>query len=160
MADSVRVQRVAEQIRAELSEILRDEVRDPRIHLLTITRIKLAVDLGAATIFYSPLGEDPDAARRAELTEAMRSVSGFLRRRLAGRMKLRHTPELRFVLDDSIAEGSHMLSLIRSIVPPAADPASATSESGDAPGSADPGAEQMVSESGEDSRDGAAKRPA
>ena len=115
MADSVRVQRVAEQIRAELSEILRDEVRDPRLRLITITRIKLAVDLGAATIFYSPLGEDPDSERQVELEEAMASVSGFLRRQLSRRMKLRHTPELRFVLDDSIAEGSHMLSLIRSL---------------------------------------------
>ena len=60
MAEKVRVQRVAEQIRGELSQILRDEVRDPRLPLLTITRVKLAVDLGAATIFYSPLGEDPD----------------------------------------------------------------------------------------------------
>ena len=115
MADSVRVQRVAEQIRAELSQILRDEVRDPRIRLLTITRVKLAVDLGAATVFYSPLGEDPDEARRAELEDAMASVAGFLRRQLSRRVKLRHTPVLRFVLDDSIAEGSHMLSLIRSL---------------------------------------------
>ena len=128
MADSVRVQRVAEQIRAELSQILRDEVRDPRIRLMTITRVKLAVDLGAATIFYSPLGEDPDAARRAELEDAMASVAGFLRRQLSRRVKLRHTPELRFVFDDSIAEGSHMLSLIRSLdiqpePPPEPEPA-------------------------------------
>ncbi len=115
MADSVRVQRVAEQIRAELSGILRDEVRDPRLRMITITRVKLAVDLGAATIFYSPLGEDPDVERQRELGEAMASVSGFLRRQLSRRVKLRHTPELRFVLDDSIAEGSHMLSLIRSL---------------------------------------------
>jgi ribosome-binding factor A len=127
LADSVRVQRVAEQIRAELSQILRDEVRDPRIGLMTITRVKLAVDLGAATVFYSPLGEDPDDARRAELADAMRSVAGFLRRQLSRRLELRHTPELRFVLDDSIAEGSHMLSLIRSLdvkpAPPGGAPA-------------------------------------
>jgi ribosome-binding factor A len=124
LADSVRVQRVAEQIRAELSQILRDEVRDPRIRLMTITRVKLAVDLGAATIFYSPLGEDPDEARREELALAMASVSGFLRRQLSRRMKLRHTPELRFVFDDSIAEGSHMLGLIRALdIKPAAPPA-------------------------------------
>jgi len=127
LADSVRVQRVAEQIRAELSQILRDEVRDPRIRLMTITRVKLAVDLGAATIFYSPLGEDPDEARRAELEDAMASVAGFLRRQLSRRVKLRHTPELRFVFDDSIAEGSHMLSLIRSLdirpeAPPESEP--------------------------------------
>lgn len=115
MAEKVRVQRVAEQIRGELAQILRDEVRDPRLPLLTITRVKLAVDLGAATIFYSPLGEDPDPARATELQDAMASVTGFVRRSLSRRVKLRHTPELRWVLDDSIAEGSHTLELIRDL---------------------------------------------
>jgi len=115
LADSVRIRRVAEQIRAELSQILRDEVRDPRIGLITITRVKLASDLGAATIFYSPLGEDPSEERGEELKAAMTAVTGFARRLLARRMKLRHTPDLRFVLDDSIAEGSQTLELIRSL---------------------------------------------
>ncbi len=115
MADSVRIRRVAEQIRAELSQILREEVRDPRIRLMTITRVKLAADLGAATIFYSPLGEDPSEERGEELKAAMTAVTGFARRLLARRMKLRHTPDLRFVLDDSIAEGSQTLELIRSL---------------------------------------------
>ena len=119
MAEKVRVQRVAEQIRGELSQILRDEVRDPRLPLLTITRVKLAVDLGAATVFYSPLGEDPDTDRAAELQQAMASVTKFVRRSLSKRVKLRHTPELRWVLDDSIAEGSHTLELIRELdLPP------------------------------------------
>lgn len=115
MADSVRVRRVAEQIRGELSQILRDEVRDPRIGLVTITRVKLASDLGAATIFYSPLGEDPDEAREEQLKRAMGTVASFCRRALAGRMKLRHTPELRFVLDGSIARGAKTLETIRSL---------------------------------------------
>lgn len=121
MADSVRIQRVAEQIRAELSQILRDEVRDPRLGMITITRVKLAPDLGAATIFYSPLGEDPDEARAEELGHAMQQVTGFVRRTLSKRVKLRHTPELRWVLDDSIAEGSHTLELIRSLDVPSGD---------------------------------------
>jgi ribosome-binding factor A len=115
LADSVRVRRVAEQIRGELSQILREEVRDPRIRLVTVTRVKLAADMGAATIFYSPLGEDPSEERCAELEEAMSAVTGFARRLLSRRMKLRHTPDLRFVLDDSIAEGSQTLKLIRSL---------------------------------------------
>ena len=115
MADSVRIRGVAEQIRGELSQILRDEVRDPRLRLVTITRVKLASDLGAATIFYSPLGEDPSDARAAELNAAMVAVTGFVRRSLSKRVKLRHTPSLRFILDDSIAEGSQTLSLIRSL---------------------------------------------
>ena len=115
MADSVRIRRVAEQIRGELSQILREEVRDPRIRLVTVTRVKLASDLGAATIFYSPLGEDPSEERSLELEEAMTAVTSFARRLLARRMKLRHTPDLRFILDDSIAEGSQTLGLIRSL---------------------------------------------
>jgi ribosome-binding factor A len=115
LADSVRIRRVAEQIRGELSQILRDEVRDPRIRLVTITRVKLAADLGAATIFYSPLGEDLSGRRGEELVEAMAAVKGFARRSLSRRMKLRHTPDLRFILDDSIAEGSQTLELIRSL---------------------------------------------
>jgi len=115
LADSVRIRRVAEQIRGELSQILRDEVRDPRIRLVTITRVKLATDLGAATIFYSPLGEDPSNQRSAELEDAMAAVTGFARRLLSRRMKLRHTPDLRFILDDSIAEGSQTLELIRTL---------------------------------------------
>jgi ribosome-binding factor A len=115
MADSVRIRRVAEQIRGELSQILREEVGDPRLGLVTITRVKLASDLGAATIFYSPLGEDPDEDRKIELSRLMKQVTNFVRRSLSKRVKLRHTPQLRFVLDDSIAEGSHTLSLIRSL---------------------------------------------
>ncbi|MFK7895184.1 MAG: 30S ribosome-binding factor RbfA [Myxococcota bacterium] len=115
MADSVRIRRVAEQIRAELSQLLREDVQDPRIGLVTVTRVKLASDLGAATIFYSPLGEDADEARRTELSHAMGAVTGFLRKQLARRMKLRHTPQLRFIFDDSIAEGSHTLELLREL---------------------------------------------
>jgi ribosome-binding factor A len=115
LADSVRIRRVAEQMRGELSQILRDEVRDPRIRLVTVTRVKLASDLGAATIFYSPLGEDPSVERCEELGEAMKAVVGFVRRSLSRRMKLRHTPNLRFILDDSIAEGSQTLELIRTL---------------------------------------------
>lgn len=122
MAESVRVRRVAEQLRAELSQILRDEVQDPRIRMVTITRVKLAPDLGAATVFYSPLGEDPDAERKRDLEHAMRAVTGFCRRTLSRRVKLRHTPELRFVFDDSIAQGSETLELIRSLEISATDP--------------------------------------
>ncbi len=132
MADSVRIRRVAEQIRGELSQILREEVRDPRIGLVTVTRVKLASDLGAATIFYSPLGEDPSEQRCAELDEAMKALTGFVRRLLSRRMKLRHTPDLRFILDDSIAEGSQTLELIRSLdVQPEAPPSEMSEEDGE-----------------------------
>lgn len=136
MADSVRIRRVAEQIRAELSQLLREDVQDPRIGLVTVTRVKLASDLGAATIFYSPLGEDADEARRTELSHAMGAVTGFLRKQLARRMKLRHTPQLRFIFDDSIAEGSHTLKVMRelNISPEVPDAEAADETAGDASG--------------------------
>lgn len=122
MADSVRLRRVAEQIRAELSQILREEVNDPRIGLVTITRVKLAVDLGAATVFYSPLAVDLDEAKLTDLRHAMGAVSSFCRRTLAKRIQLRRTPELRFVFDDSVAKGSETLEVIRSLeIQPEAD---------------------------------------
>ena len=143
MADSVRIRRVAEQIRGEISEILRDEVQDPRIGLVTITRVKLASDMGAATIFYSPLGEDPDEARRVELKRVMGSVQGFIRRSLSKRVKLRHTPALRFVLDDSIAEGSHTLDLLREIDTETGSAKTKGNTTGDAPGTGHDGEEDQ-----------------
>ena len=135
MADSVRIRRVSEQIRGELSEILRDEVNDPRVGMVTVTRVKLASDLGACTIFYSPLGEDPDEARKAELDAVMRKVTGFVRRSLSKRVKLRHTPDLRFILDDSIAEGSHTLELLKELdLPDEPADSPADSEDGNAEG--------------------------
>ena len=146
MADSVRIRRVAEQIRAELSQILREEVGDPRLGLVTITRVKLASDLGAATIFYSPLGEDPDEARKVELDRVMRQVTGFVRRTLSKRVKLRHTPELRFILDDSIAEGSHTLELIRSLDVRPAESRELEVEGQTEPGSGTDGTDQQDGE--------------
>ena len=143
MADSVRIRRVAEQIRGEISEILRDEVQDPRIGLVTITRVKLASDMGAATIFYSPLGEDPDEARRVELKRVMGSVQGFIRRSLSKRVKLRHTPALRFVLDDSIAEGSHTLDLLRELDTETGSAKTKGNTTGDAPGTDHDGEEDQ-----------------
>jgi len=127
VADSVRIRRVAEQIRGELSQILREEVQDPRIRLVTITRVKLAPDMGAATVFYCPLGEDPDESRATELKHAMGAAAGFCRRTLAKRVKLRHTPTIRFILDDSISQGSETLELIRSLEIDPDEPQSADS---------------------------------
>jgi ribosome-binding factor A len=143
LADSVRIRRVAEQIRGEISEILRDEVLDPRIGLVTITRVKLASDMGAATIFYSPLGEDPDEARRVELKRVMGSVQGFIRRSLSKRVKLRHTPALRFVLDDSIAEGSHTLDLLRELDTETGSAKTKGTTTGDASGTGHDGEEDQ-----------------
>lgn len=125
---SWRLERIGEQIRGELARLLRDEVSDPRVGLVTLIRVEVAPDLATASVFFSPLvaeakereaaaGNDaPEAASTvAELEAGLVSASGFLRTRLARELSLRRTPELRFRHDPSIARGSEMLSLLREL---------------------------------------------
>ncbi len=115
---SWRLERIGEQIRGELSRLVRDEVSDPRIGLLTLTRVEVAPDLSAASVFWSPL--DPQGDVRLEQVGAgLASASGFLRGRLADELSLRRTPELRFRHDPSIEQGAEMLALLRSLETPA-----------------------------------------
>ena len=114
---SWRLERIGEQIRGELSRLVRDEVSDPRIGLLTLTRVEVAPDLSAASVFWSPL----DAVREAGLetvSAGLASASGFLRKRLADELSLRRTPELRFRHDPSIELGAETLKLLRSLEQP------------------------------------------
>ena len=81
---SIRSERVAEQIRAELDQLLRQETSDPRVGLLTLTRVKLSPDMSTATVFWSPLAADPEDPIE-EIAEGLVSATGFLRGRLARR---------------------------------------------------------------------------
>ena len=118
---SIRNQRMAEQIRAELARLLREETADPRIGLVTLNRVKLAPDLSTAFVFWSPLdvAGETDAA---EVQAGLDSAAGFLRRRIGAELRLRRTPEILFRFDPSIDEGSRVLALLRSL-PHAADDA-------------------------------------
>lgn len=111
---SVRNERIAEQVRGELSRLIREETSDPRIGLLTLTRVKLSPDLSTATVFWSPLevGETIDPE---EVANGLGSAAGFLRTRLAAGLPLRRTPALTFRHDRSIAEGSRTLAMLRSL---------------------------------------------
>jgi ribosome-binding factor A len=111
-----RTERVSEQIRAELARLLREEVADPRIGLVTLTRVDLAPDFGNANVFWSALPGKGDAADRAEkASEGLARAASFLRRRLAEELPLRRVPELRFRHDPSLALGSETLGLLREI---------------------------------------------
>mgnify|MGYP001398705302 CR=1 FL=1 len=94
-----RAERVAELMKAELSEIIRRELKDPRIGFVSITRVKISRDMRHAKIFLSVLGSPEE--QQATL-EGMESAKGFLRSELAGRIRIHHMPELQFVLDDSL----------------------------------------------------------
>ena len=113
-----RIGRINEEIQKELSSLLRT-VKDPRLQngLLTITHVDTTPDLRFSKIFISSL----DKSREQEMMKGLKSASGYLRRELGAALKLRYTPELQFVADDSIQQGAHILEMLRNpeIVKPA-----------------------------------------
>jgi len=116
---SRRTERVGEQIRAELARLLREEATDPRIGLVTLTRVDVAPDLSNARVFWSavapPRAPDAGAAPEAATQAGLDSAAGFLRSRLARALGLRRMPELHFLYDPSLAAGAHTLALLREL---------------------------------------------
>lgn len=105
----IRVGRVSEQIKKELSQIIQMELKDPRIGFITVTGVETTSDLSQARIYLSVLGSDE---QKEETLKALARATGFLRSELGKRMKLRHTPELLFKFDSSIEYGSRIESLL------------------------------------------------
>lgn len=105
-----RSTRVAEQIRREVSELVRWQVKDPRAEGVTVTEVEVSKDLAYAKVFFSRLDDDPENIQ--ESSQALNRAAGFLRRELGKTLRLRHVPELKFVYDDSMAQGQRMDELI------------------------------------------------
>ena len=100
MSQGSRPERVADQIRGELASLLAREVHDPGIGFVTLTRVQVSPDLQQARVFYTALGDDQ--ARRKS-ARAIQRATPFLRRQIGSRLRLKRTPELSFIYDDSIA---------------------------------------------------------
>ena len=115
---SNRIGRINEEIQRELSALLRT-VKDPRLQggLFTVTHVDTTSDLRYAKVYISAL----DKSQEKDMMRGLRSASGYLRRELGAALKLRYTPELQFVADDSIAQGAHILEMLRdpTVVKPA-----------------------------------------
>ena len=103
-----RSRRVGDQIQRELAELVRG-MKDPRVHLVTITEVEVARDLAHAKVWFAQL--EPGADHHAT-AKALNGAAGFLRRELAQRMKTRTVPELRFEYDTVPEHGAHMDALI------------------------------------------------
>ena len=99
---------MGEQVRRELADILRRDVRDPRVAGVSLTDVEVSPDYAHAVVFFSCL----DAAQVPVATEGLGRAAGFLRSQLAQRIKLYATPELRFVYDVSIERGDRLSRLI------------------------------------------------
>ena len=107
---SRRMGRVNELIREELSSLLLLELKDPRVAALTtVTHVETSPDLEHARVYVSVMGSEHE---QAGAMNGLRSAEGFLRRSLAGRVKMRRVPALTFALDTSMEEGAQMLELI------------------------------------------------
>jgi ribosome-binding factor A len=105
---------VADLIQRELSELIRLELRDPRVGMVTITSVDVSPDLSHAKIFFTLL----DKEHLKETTQGLQRAASFLRSQLSKRMSMYTTPELRFVYDESVERGDRLSQLIDSVLPP------------------------------------------
>jgi len=117
MSQGSRSERVADQLRAELAQLLSREVHDPGVGFVTLTRVQVSTDLQAARVYYTSLG---DEAGRRTTARALERAAPFLRRRIGGRLHLKRVPEIRFLYDDSIAGQDRIERLLNELQPGAA----------------------------------------
>lgn len=111
---SRRTERISEQIKAEVARVLREEVTDPRIGMVTLTRVDCAPDLSNAIVFWSVIASgDVDAIESVE--DGLESAASFVRSRVARVLPLRRMPRLEFRYDPTLAQGDDMLTLLREI---------------------------------------------
>lgn len=104
---SNRLGRIGDQIRQELATLIRGELRDPRLGMVSVIDAKVSRDLSHADIFITVLG-----AEIKPCVDTLNNASGFLRSLLAKNLNLRATPKLRFIYDESIEHGRHLSALI------------------------------------------------
>ena len=118
--DFSRTLRVSEQIQRELAELIRLEVKDPRVGMVTLTGVEVTPDYAHAKVFFTRFGDVADIELSAH---GLKNAAGFLRRELGHRIKLRVVPELHFIYDESIERGVRLSRLIDEAVASGVEPA-------------------------------------
>jgi ribosome-binding factor A len=109
MTDPAKVRRHAERVRELVASVVRTQIKDPRLGMITITDARITADLRDATVFYTVLG---DAAAQASTAAALESAKGMLRSTVGKALGLRHSPTLAFVLDDVQDQVKHIDDLL------------------------------------------------
>jgi ribosome-binding factor A len=107
-----RSERLGELILAEISALLRRDIKDPRIGFVTVTRVELSDDLRHAKVFVSCLGAEADKER---MLQGLASATGYIRRHLGRALHLRYTPEIVFLVDESLAYGAKIAQILRQL---------------------------------------------
>ncbi|WP_042076994.1 ribosome-binding factor A [Acinetobacter nosocomialis] len=121
MAGSQRLKRMADSVQRELSDLIRQELKDPRLGgLVTISAVKVSADMGYAEVYVTVMGrelvDEQSEAANKETLDVLNKASGFLRHELSRRIKTRITPRLRFHYDKTNAYGNYMFGLIEKAV--------------------------------------------
>jgi ribosome-binding factor A len=112
MGQGSRPERIADQIRAEVSSMIARDLHDPGIGFITITRVQVSPDLQHARVYYTTLG---DAAARKNTSRGLERAAAFMRRQIGQRLRLRRAPELEFSFDESIAHQDRVEQLLQEI---------------------------------------------
>ena len=107
--DFSRTRRVAEQMQRELAVLIQQEIKDPRIGMVTVSAVDVSRDLSVAKVYITVLDEKHDIKITLSI---LNKAAGFLRHALGQRVKLRHVPSLSFIFDESISRGNELSSLI------------------------------------------------
>ncbi|MEM5819130.1 MAG: 30S ribosome-binding factor RbfA [Desulfitobacterium hafniense] len=107
-----RSNRLAETLKQEISQLIREELKDPRIGFVTVTSVEVADDLGNAKVYISVLG---DSQQAKDSLDALKRAAGFVRSEIGKRVRLRHAPEIVFKYDTSIEHGAHIAKLLRGV---------------------------------------------
>ena len=105
-----RRERLGDQLRVEIADLIQKEVRDPRVGFVTVTEVRMSPDLKHARVYVSILG---DEAQTAESLDALERSRGFLKSQIGHRLKLRYVPQLRFVLDETLDKSARIESLLK-----------------------------------------------
>lgn len=109
---SLRANRVAEQMKKELGDIITRKIKDPRVGFVTVTAVEVTGDLQQATVYITTLGDEKE---REETLKALVKATGFIRTEIGHRIRLRRTPEITFEFDTSVDYGNKIEALLRSL---------------------------------------------
>lgn len=109
---SLRSNRVAEQMKKEITDIIARKIKDPRVGFVTVTEVAVTGDLQQATVYITSLGNERE---RAESLQALEKAAGFIRSEVGSRIRLRRTPELAFEFDTAIEYGNKIDALLRGL---------------------------------------------
>ena len=111
-----RTQRVAEQLRRDLAQLIQQEIKDPRLGMVTVNGVKISKDLSYADVYITVLGIEETEEEIAMSVKILNNAAGFLRGREAKQIKLRVMPQFRFHYDASVSRGNYLSSLINKAV--------------------------------------------